>query len=100
MTMFTNTPLTLGGREIPIGAYTLFAIPDSKEWTLIVSKSTDTSGKYEEGLDVARVPMQHGELPTSESRFTVYFAHVAPSQCNMRLDLQNVRAWVVIHQKK
>ncbi len=100
MTMFTNTPVTVAGKDLPVAAYTLFAIPDQKKWTLIISKSTDTSGKYDESDDLARVPMQFGELPSPESEFSVYFAHVAPDQCSMRLDLDNVRAWVVIQEKK
>ena len=44
MTLFTNTPVQIGPRTLSIGAYTMFVIPTSKQWTLIVSKSTDTSG--------------------------------------------------------
>ena len=99
MTLFTNTPVSVGGKDIPVGAYTLFVIPEEKKWTLIVSKSTDTSGKYDEQDDVARVPMKVGALPNPESEFSVYFAHVAPNQCSMRLDLDQARAWIVIQEK-
>ncbi len=99
MTLFTNTPVSIGDKDIPVGAYTLFVIPEEKKWTLIVSKSTDTSGKHDEKDDVARVPMQVGELPNPESEFSVYFAHVAPTQCSMRLDLDQARAWTVIQEK-
>ena len=50
--------------------------------------------------DFAKIPMQLGELPSPESQFSVYFAHVAPDQCSMRLDLDKARAWVVIQEKK
>src|ERR1700748_2652485 len=46
MTLFTNTPIQIGSRTLPIGAYTLFVIPNSKQWTLVVSKSTDVNGAY------------------------------------------------------
>lgn len=95
MKLFTNIPVTVGGKEIPIGAYTMFVIPEEKTWTLIVSKSTDTSGKYDEQQDLARIPMQFGKLPAAEPEFTAYFAHVAAAQCNLRLDLQKARAWVI-----
>ncbi len=100
MTMFTNTPVTIGGKDLPIGAYTLFVIPDKKTWTLIVSKSTDTSGKYDEAEDLARIPMQLGELPNPESQFSIYFAHAAPDQCSVRFDLERARAWVTIEEQK
>ena len=51
---------------LPIGAYTLFVIPNSKQWTLIVSKSTDTSGAYDPQQDLVRVPLDSGELPSPE----------------------------------
>ena len=94
MKLFTNTAVTVANKEIPIGAYTLFVIPEEKSWTLIISKSTDTSGKYDEQQDLARIPMKFGKLTHAEPEFTAYFAHVAANQCNLRLDLQKARAWV------
>jgi hypothetical protein len=66
-----------------------------REWTLIISKSTDTSGHYNEREDLVRVPMEYGELHSAESQFSIYFAHIAPDQCSMRVDLEKVRAWVI-----
>ena len=88
MTLFTNTPVQIGSRNLPLGAYTLFLIPNSKQWTLIVSKSTDMSGKYDEGQDLVRVPMDSGELPSPEGELTIGLEHVAPGQCNIRADLE------------
>jgi hypothetical protein len=99
LTLFTNTPVTIGEKTIADGAYTMFIIPEEKSWTLVVSNSTDTSGKYDESRDVARIPMQFGKLPQAEPAFTAYFAHVAPNQCNLRLDLGQARAWVVFERK-
>jgi hypothetical protein len=58
MALFTNTPIQIGSRNLPIGAYTLFVVPNSKQWTLIVSKSTDTSGAYDQQQDLVRVQME------------------------------------------
>jgi hypothetical protein len=99
MTLFTNAPVSISGTAVPIGAYTMFVIPEEKSWTLIISRSTDMSGKYDEHQDLARIAMKFGELPSPEPQFTVYFAHVAPTQCNMRMDLQKARAWVVLDEK-
>ena len=99
LTLFTNTPISVGSTNIPDGAYTMFIVPEEKSWTLVVSKSTDTSGKYDESHDLARIPMQFGKLPQAEPAFSAYFAHVAPNQCNLRLDLAQARAWVVFERK-
>jgi hypothetical protein len=66
MKFLTNTPVAVAGTDIPIGAYKMFVIPDEKKWTLTISKSTDTSGKYDEQQDLVRIPMQFGKLPEAE----------------------------------
>lgn len=100
MTLFTNTPISIAGTTLAAGAYTLFVIPDEKKWILVVSKSSDTTGKYDEKYDAARVPMEFGELSSAEPEFSIYFGHVASDQCNMRLDLEKTRAWVTIRENK
>ena len=32
LTLFLNSPATLGGKELPTGAYTMFVIPSDKHW--------------------------------------------------------------------
>jgi hypothetical protein len=87
MTLFTNAPIQVGSHNLGVGAYTLFVIPTSRQWQLVVSRNTDMSGAYDEKNDVVRVPMDSGELPNAESDLGVAFEHVAPGQCNLRLDL-------------
>ena len=100
MTMFTNTALAVGDQTVPVAAYTVFVIPEEDKWNLVISKSTDTGGKYNKQQDLMRVPMEVGELPSAEPEFSVYFAHAGEDQCNMRLDLQNVRAWTTFKRKQ
>jgi hypothetical protein len=99
MTLFTNTPVQIGSRNLAIGAYTIFVIPTAKQWTLIISKSTDTSGAYDEQQDLVRVPMESGELPSPEAEFRVSFAHIAPDQCSIRLDLDKYGHFAVFQKK-
>ena len=99
ITLFTNTPVEIGGQQLAAGAYTMFAIPTTKQWTLIVSKSTDMSGKYDEKMDVVRVPMELGELPAPEPQLKVSFAHVAPDQCSLRLDIASMGNSAIFKQR-
>jgi hypothetical protein len=99
MTLFTNSPIAVAGHDIPAGAYTLFVIPSQKEWALVISKSTDTSGRYDEKDDFLRVAMDFGQLDRAEDQFSIFFAHVAPGQCSMRLDLEKARAWVIFEKR-
>src|SRR6516164_5156120 len=83
------------GKKVPYGK--VWA-PGDKPLTL--SRSTDTSGKYDESQDLVKIPMEFGKLPQAEPEFTAYFAHTAPNQCNLRLDLGKARAWIVFKQKQ
>jgi len=99
ITLFTNSPVEIGGQKLTPGAYTMFVIPNAKQWTLIVSKSTDTSGKYDENMDLVRVPMDSGELPAPEPELKVSFGHIAPDQCNLRVDVASVGNWAVFKER-
>lgn len=50
-------PVVIGGKSIPAGAYSLFAIPNADKWTMIINKQTDRWGAYtyDETKDVVRV---------------------------------------------
>ena len=99
MTLFTNTPVEIGGARLAVGAYTMYVIPTTKQWTLIISKNTDTSGKYDEKMDIVRVPMESGELPAPETELRVSFAHVAPDQCSLRLDIATMGNGAIFKQR-
>lgn len=46
----------IGGKKIPKGRYTLFAVPNETNWTIIINKDTDTWGafKYDAKKDLLR----------------------------------------------
>lgn len=94
MILFANAPLKVGSTMLSPGAYTVFLIPSEKQWTLVVSKSTDVTGRYEQQDDLARVPMDRAELPSPEENFKAVFVHVAPTQCNLRVYLHRSAVWV------
>ena len=50
-------PVTIGGKKVTPGRYTLYAVVNEKSWTFILNKETDTWGafKYDTAKDVARV---------------------------------------------
>jgi hypothetical protein len=49
----------VGGKRIPRGRYTLYAIAMPNTWTIIINKETDTWGhfKYDPRKDVARIDL-------------------------------------------
>jgi Protein of unknown function (DUF2911) len=55
-------PVTIGGKKIAAGRYTLYALVNEKNWTFIVNKENDTWGafKYDAAKDIVRtdVPVE------------------------------------------
>jgi len=99
MTLFTNVPIEIGARNLGVGAYTLLVIPGSKQWTLIVSKNTDMNAAYDPQQDLVRVPMDSGELAAPAADLSITFAHVAPDQCSLRLDLDKYGHFAIFQKK-
>ena len=100
-TFVTNTDLTVGGTRVPAGSYTIFTIPNSDKWTLIISKKTGEWGiPYPgEGDDLARVDMKVSALPSPVENFTIGFDQ-AGSSCTLHLDWETARASVAISEAK
>jgi hypothetical protein len=99
MTLFANTAVEIGGTRLPIGAYTLFLIPNAKQWTLIVSKSTQMTGSYDDQQDMVRIQMETGELPSPEPEFRISFAHITANQCSIRVDMDKFGHFAVFQEK-
>jgi hypothetical protein len=59
--------MTVGGKRIKKGTYTLFTIPQKDEWTIILNNSTNIWGAYDYHVeqDVARitVPVRQAKTP-------------------------------------
>lgn len=89
MYLFTQTKISLGNTEIPIGAYSVYLTGKKGNWTLIVNKNVAPGAKYDEAQDLVRVPMQTGKLSSPEKVIEVYFAHAAPQECNLRIYYQD-----------
>jgi hypothetical protein len=97
----TDANLTVGGKDVPAGSYTIFTVPAADKWTLIISKKTGEWGiPYPgEGDDVARVDMKVSQLPTPVENFTIAFDQTGGA-CTMHLDWENTRASVEVVEKK
>jgi hypothetical protein len=71
--LFKN--MTIGGKNIPKGRYTLYCIPTETKWTIIVNKENYTWGSfsYKSDKDVARIdaPVQKNNEITEA--LTMYF---------------------------
>src|SRR5713226_8950735 len=89
-TFVTDTNLTVGGKAIPAGSYTLFTVPNADKWTLIINKKTAEWGipyKYESD-ELARVDMRVSKLPSPVENFTIAYDN-SSNGCALRIDWEN-----------
>jgi hypothetical protein len=96
-TFVTTTDLTVGGKHVPAGSYTIFAIPNKDKWTLIISKKTGEWGIPYPGADqdLVRVDMKASTLPSAVENFTIAFDKTSGG-CTLRMDWETTRASVDI----
>jgi hypothetical protein len=99
MTLFTQVPLVLNHVELPVGAYTMYVIPNKKDWTLIVSKNVANPKSYDEKQDLVRAPMEIGGVTSPPKRLQASFAHSAPKVCSIRLYYESNGAFVEFNEK-
>lgn len=96
-----NVDVTVGGKNVPAGRYTLFALPTPTKWTLIISKKIGEWGIPYPGkqFDFARIEMKTSKLPSPLENFTISFDQTGTS-CTMKLDWETTRASIDISEKK
>jgi hypothetical protein len=65
----------IDGKKIPKGKYTLYALVNPAQWTIILNKETDTWGafKYNEKKDVARIKVPVQKNAEQVEAFTMVF---------------------------
>ena len=96
-TFVTSGNLTVGGKAVPAGSYTLFTVPKADEWWLVISKKTgewgtDYAGEKE---DLVRVPMKVSKNGPPMENFLIAF-NQAGGKCTLNLEWETTIASVDI----
>jgi Protein of unknown function (DUF2911) len=99
-TFVTSADISVGGKAVPAGKYTIFTVPNPDKWTLIINKKTGEWGipyKYESD-ELVRIDMKVSKLPLPVENFTIAYDK-SGSGCVLRLDWDTTRASVDITAK-
>jgi len=99
ITLFAQTPLVVGGKDVPAAAYTVYLLPGRKDWTLIISKNTSLTAPYDEKNDLVRASMDLGEVNDVVKIPQLSLAHTSAKTCNLRVYIGKVGAFVDMNQK-
>ncbi len=96
----TSADLVISGTTIPAGSYSLWTIPSSAGWKLIINKNTGQWGtNYDAQHDLAKFDMQTAPLDTLVERLTIDIAPSGPSAGSIALAWEKTRAWVAFAKK-
>jgi hypothetical protein len=99
-TFVTSGEVSVGGKAVPAGSYTIFTVPNADKWTLIINKKTGEWGipyKYQSD-ELARVDMKVSKLPSPVEDFTIAYEKTGGG-CDLRIDWETTRASVDITAK-
>ncbi len=83
--------VTIGETKVPAGKYGLLTIPDKDNWTIIITKQLDVTNpaSYKQESDVARVNVKPMTMKDKMETFTMQFANVKPSSCELQIMWEN-----------
>ena len=95
----TDRDLLMGRTVIPAGSYSLFTLPSSSGWQLIVSTKTgEDAATYEEARDLARVALRVDTVPDPLEQFTIAVEPAARGGV-LRLAWDRTSAWVEFRRR-
>jgi hypothetical protein len=90
----------IGGKKITKGRYTLYAIPNTDNWTFILNKDLDTWGafKYDAQKDVLRTTAPIEKLNESVEALAITFEKT-DNGCNLVIAWDNIKSKLPIEIK-
>jgi hypothetical protein len=99
-TFVAGSEVSIGGKTVPAGSYTIFTIPAEDKWTLVISKKTGEWGTAYPGpdSDLARMDMKVSKLAAPVENFTIAL-DPSSNGCTLHMDWETTRASVDIVQK-
>jgi len=93
----TEADLELNGLKVPRGSYTLWALPTSNEWRLIVNKETGQwHTEYKDRYDLGRVKMNVKTLPSPVERLVIQLSGAGANKGTLALSWETTEASVPI----
>ena len=93
----TESGLDINGLKVPKGSYSIWTLPDEKQWMLIVNKQTGQFHlNYDQSQDFARVKMNLKTLTAPVETFKIEVAPTTGNSGTLSLLWENTDAWVPI----
>jgi Protein of unknown function (DUF2911) len=93
----TEADLEIAGLKLPKGSYSIWTVPNDKEWTLIVNSETGQFHlNYDQSRDFGRTKMAVRALPSPVETFKVQLTSSGDNKGTLALIWENTEASVPI----
>ncbi len=96
-TMVTEANLKIGTLDVPAGKYTIYTLPNARQWMLIVNKQTGQWGtEYNENQDLGRTAMTGNALSTPQENMSISFEHTHGASTELHVKWENTDEYVTV----
>lgn len=95
-TIETNEDITVNGKELAAGTYSIFTIPGKEMWTIIFNKNTELwgTGGYNAEEDALRLEVKAGMMSDKVETFTIDFSDVTTSSAHLNIYWESTKVSV------
>jgi Protein of unknown function (DUF2911) len=91
----SEAPLQMGSLKLPAGSFSIWTIPDAREWTLIINKRTGQFHKdYDSSTDFGRTKMELKTLASPVETFKIDVRDDGGNKGTLALDWETTEAYI------
>jgi tetratricopeptide (TPR) repeat protein len=92
--------VTIEGKKVPAGTYSLFSIPGQNEWTVMLNKNANASANdYKEAEDVARFTVKSQKTGSTYETFTIDLSDISNNTAMLNIKWENTKASLKLEQE-
>ena len=96
-TLITTAPLVFGTLLVPAGTHTIYSLPGTGEWQLILNKQTGQWGTvYDPAQDLGRVPMKAKPMTAPQEVMSLSFEHTTANSTELHIRWETTDRYVTI----
>lgn len=98
-----STDVTIGGKKVAAGEYSLFSVPGKEKWTIILNADPKLRGttNYDSKKDVARFEVNAAsDFPVKVETMTILFSDVKDTSASLGIFWENTAVGIPIEVEK
>lgn len=86
-----NNDAVIAGNKVPAGKYSIYTIPDKKEWVIILNRNLKGGMNYPEGEDQCRFKVKPVQLKEKIETFLISFSDIKNNNANIEFLWEKTR---------